>query len=317
MWKLFFLFAVVANANPSWEAWKAAYGRNYLTAQEEAFRHSVFTKNMATADARNEIEKFATFGADEWSDWTEEEFSALMGYVPEEVSIPEAPKMNVTDVPPSKDWTGTATTPVKNQGSCGSCWAFSAVEQIESDYILQQGKKVVLAPQELVDCKGDGSRRNGCNGGDPSAAYRVVEQLGGIEGESDYRYTARNGNCRFSQSKEKVKVTSYQRVGRNDETAMKQYVGSTGPLSVCVDASRWHSYRGGILTTCGSNVDHCVQIVGYGESNGQSYWKVRNSWGTGFGENGHIRIQIGRNLCRIASEATKTTVKSADENVIV
>merc|ERR1712059_146864 len=146
----------------------------------------------------------------------------------------------------------------------GSCWAFSAVEQVESDFILQHQKKVLLASQELVDCTGSKGRRNGCNGGDPSAAYRVIEQLGGVEGESDYPYTARNGNCRFSASKSKVKVTAYQQVGRNDETAMKQYVGTTGPLSVCVDANSWHSYRGGILTSCGSSVDHCVQIVGYG-----------------------------------------------------
>jgi hypothetical protein len=157
--------ALDAITDPEWDAYKSEYGRNYLTSQEEAFRHSVFTANMAEAAARNKIEELADFGANEWSDWTEEEFSSLLGYIPEEVSIPEAPRMTVTQIPTAKDWTNTATTPVKNQGHCGSCWAFSATEQIESDYILQHGKKVVLAPQELVDCKGDKSQRNGCKAG--------------------------------------------------------------------------------------------------------------------------------------------------------
>jgi len=318
MWKLSFLFAVVANANPSWEAWKAAHGRNYLTAQEEAFRHSVFTKNMATAVARNEIEEFATFGADDWSDWTEEEFLSLCGYIPQEdANIPVAPRLNVTDPPTAKDWTDTATTPVKNQGHCGSCWAFSATEQLESDYILQTGKKSELAPQELVDCKADKSQRNGCNGGFPSAAYDVVEALGGMEAEPDYPYQGRNQRCQFQKDKAKITITAYQSVGKGDENEMKKYVGSTGPLSVCGSAASWSGYHGGILKTCKSGGGHCFQIVGYGTENGVEYWKVRNSWGTSFGEQGFIRIEMHKNLCGIAMAPTKVTAKDVDETVVV
>merc|ERR1712113_1001426 len=115
-------------------------------------------------------------------------------------------------------------------------------------------------------------RRNGCQGGEPSAAYRVVEQLGGIESENSYRYTARNGNCQFSRSRVAAKVSS------------------------------WNSYRGGVMTSCGRNVDHCVQVVGYGSSGSTSYWKVRNSWGGNWGERGHVRVAIGSNLCDTNSE---------------
>ena len=110
--------------------------------------------------------------------------------------------------------------------------------------------------------------------------------------------------------KKYVGVASYAAVGTKDEAAMKAYVGSTGPLSVCVDASDWGGYTGGIKTTCGHSTDHCVQLVGYGSEGGVDYWKVRNSWGSSFGENGFIRLKIGGNLCNIADgpTATSTTV---------
>merc|ERR1739845_211741 len=134
------------------------------------------------------------------------------------------------------------------------------------------------------------------------------EQLGGIELESSYRYTARNGNCEFSRSKAVATVSSYRSVGRGSETSMKSYVGSTGTLSVCVDANSWNSYRGGVMTSCGNSVDHCVQVVGYGSDGSQSYWKVRNSWGGSWGESGHIRLRIGSNLCQINSEPTVVSI---------
>merc|ERR1739845_128468 len=134
------------------------------------------------------------------------------------------------------------------------------------------------------------------------------EQLGGIELESSYRYTARNGNCEFSSSKVVATVSSYNSVGRGSESSMKSYVGSTGTLSVCVDANSWNSYRGGIMTSCGNSVDHCVQVVGYGESGSSSYWKVRNSWGGSWGEGGYMRLKIGSNLCQINSEPTVVTI---------
>ena len=98
-------------------------------------------------------------------------------------------------------------------------------------------------------------------------------------------------------------IGGYQSVGRGSETSMQQYISSSGPLSICVDASSWQSYQGGVLSYCGNSVDHCVQLVGYeGDA-----WKVRNSWGASWGESGHIRIQIGQDLCAISSEPTKVT----------
>merc|ERR1719150_3447579 len=305
------LFATVsAVSDDAWEAWKQEYGRVYNGVEEDTFRRSVFEANLLEAEELQKQNPLAEFGATKFSDWTREEVKAsLTNYVP--TNATNYPAMDLshlpTDVAASIDWTGKYTTPVKDQGQCGSCWAFSAVEQIESDIMRETGQTLTLSTQELVDCTGSGGRRNGCQGGEPSAAYRVVEQLGGIERESSYRYTARNGNCQFSRSRVAVKVSGYKSVGRRSESSMQSYVGSTGPLSVCVDANSWNSYRGGIMTSCGNSIDHCVQIVGYGTSGSTSYWKVRNSWGRNWGESGHVRVAIGRNLCDINSEPTAVT----------
>lgn len=195
-----------------------------------------------------------------------------------------------------KDWTGVATTPVKDQGRCGSCWAFSAVEQIESMYKIQNNLDFIGAPQQLVDCKGDKSQRNGCNGGNPMEGYTVLQTLGGLEGEQEYPYRGQNQRCSFSADKVRVKVSNGRKIS-GGESGMKSYVGSEGPLSICHDTGGWQQYQRGILSSCGRGGGHCTQVVGYGTDNGVAYWKVRNSWGANYGESGHIRLAYGKNLC--------------------
>jgi len=142
--------------------------------------------------------------------------------------------------------------------------------------------------------------------------------MGGMNREKDYPYKGflTAGRCKVKKDKYAAKVTSFALVGKGDESAMRRYIGSTGPLSVCVAAGTWHSYKSGILTSCDNNVDHCVQVVGYGEEGASSYWKVRNSWGTNFGEAGHIRIKMGSNLCQINSEPRKVTVAPLGQSIV-
>lgn len=303
------LVSAVAVSDESWEAWKQEYGRVYNSVTEDEFRRSVFENNLKEADKLQSENPLAEFGSTQFSDWTEEEFNGLLGYRPSQDELPLAPALNLTsEVPDSIDWTGKATTAVKDQGRCGSCWAFSATEQIESMYALKTGDFLQLAPQELVDCKGDKSQRNGCNGGDPMAAYKVIQQLGGQELEKDYPYKATNQRCSFSASKAVVTVSNGQLVGRRNEKEMLNFVGSTGPLSICHDAASWSSYKGGIMTSCRSGGGHCTQIVGYGSENGQNYWKVRNSWGSRFGESGHARLIRDKNLCGLNQHASTVDV---------
>jgi hypothetical protein len=121
-----------------------------------------------------------------------------------------------------------------------------------------------------------GSWAGGCGGGNPVPGYETLKSLGGVASGYEYKFEGRDARCKVENYTKYVKVLSYVSVGKGDEEAMKRYIGSTGPLSVCVDASDWGGYSGGIKTTCGTSTDHCVQLVGYGSHEGTDYWTVRN-----------------------------------------
>jgi len=203
------------------------------------------------------------------------------------------------------DWSGILTTPVKDQGYCGSCWAFSTTEQIESDSMRLLGKTWVLSPEQITQCA---PVAQGCGGGWTEAGFTYAKGTA-IDLDSDYPYTsyyARTGTCP-PPAKGVVKVSSYTKI--SGESNMAAYVQSTGPLSVCLDASSWNSYTGGIMSVCGTSVDHCVQAVGVDASTG-GYWKVRNSWGTSWGESGYIRLAYGQNTCAITNDPIYSAVYS-------
>ena len=177
----------------------------------------------------------------------------------------EAQRLNA---PTAHDWTGNLTTAVKDQQQCGSCWAFSATEQIESMGIQtgKFGREQTLSVQQIVACdKVD----QGCNGGDTPTAYASVIKAKGIEDGKKYPYTAgggKNGKCLFKDHKPVVtNIAAFNYVGKTNETAMAAYVGQTAPLSICVDAESWQTYKSGLVgpKTCKTQLDHCVQVVGY------------------------------------------------------
>mmetsp|Transcript_29487 Transcript_29487/g.37997 ORF Transcript_29487/g.37997 Transcript_29487/m.37997 type:complete len:329 (+) Transcript_29487:105-1091(+) len=296
----------VATQKYLWEEFKAEHGKTYENEEEETLRFNIFVDNLKIIDSRNEKDT-ASHGITKFSDMTPREFKEThLNYVPDKYR--ERTYADIEPLPEGTDalvdWTGTYTTPVKDQGYCGSCWAFSATEQIESDYMRTSGKEEILSAQQVNSCTHYWIA-GGCNGGSTENAFSYAE--GGLETDSDYPYTSGaagvTGSCNSDSSKFVVKATGYTTVSSSasGESAMASYVGSTGPLSVCVDAETWSSYTGGILSTCGTSVDHCVQAVGIDTSAG--YWKVRNSWGTSWGESGFIRLSYGSNTCAIASDA--------------
>jgi len=196
----------------------------------------------------------------------------------------------------SIDWVAAnATTKVKNQGGCGSCWAFAGTESIESCGFLTSGKLLTLAPQEFVDCVPNPNQcggSGGCEGATPDLLFEYAKSAGAVL-ESVYPYQASDNRCRITGKPIAVKVGGYVDVTNNDYNALMDAVQSR-PVTVGVAASEWFSYDSGVFSfdDCGADVNHAVLLVGYGtDSRHGTYWKVQNSWGGNWGENGFIRLQ--------------------------
>jgi C1A family cysteine protease len=286
------------------------YDKSYSDA-EYPKRLAIFSDNLERVNKLNAehilIGGEAVHGVTKFLDLTPEEFKAIyLTYVPSNETV-HSPRLELDGpLALTVDWrTKGAVTAVKDQGQCGSCWAFSATEAIESYFFLRSKSLVELSPQQITSCdKVDG----GCNGGWPYRAYEYVKSAGGMELSRDYPYTSgsgQTGTCKFVSSKvvSGTALTGYTSIQKS-ETQLQTALNN-GPASVCVAADAFQSYRGGILKSCPGQIDHCVQAVGYDSTN--NYWIVRNSWNTNWGEQGYIRIAMGQDLCQIAQAATFPT----------
>lgn len=242
-------------------------------------------------------------GVNQFSDLTSVEFEKIyLGYLPRpnrernEIPLNGTPANDI-------DWTTKgAVTPIKDQAQCGSCWAFSTVGSTESSHFLTTGNLMSLSEQQLVDCSGSYGNQ-GCNGGLMDNAFKYYLGSGkGAATESSYSYTAKDGKCKsFTVA---VTIKTFTDVKKNDEDALATSV-TQQPVSVAVDARKWQNYRSGVFDGCGvlHQLDHGVLAVGYTED----AWKIKNSWGTSWGESGFIRIKRGTNECGIAKEPSFPT----------
>lgn len=252
------------------------------------------------------------FGVTPFMDLTTEEFQQKYLNLKIDYTIREnalnsqntfkASKLN--DTPASYDWREHgAVTKVKNQGMCGSCWAFSAVGNLEGQHQIKTGGSAIdLSPQQLVDCdKVD----QGCNGGLMEDAFNYVKSAGGIESESDYSYKGYDASCSFDSSKVVAKVNGFKFAGTEDEEQIKTFLYQTGPLAVALNATPLQFYFWGIFNPwftwiCDPQaLNHGVLMVGYGVEGSTKYWIVKNSWGSSWGESGYFRIIAGKGACGI------------------
>jgi len=295
------------------------FNRTY-TNEEKFKREVIFNNNLKIIDKMNFMHKgVATFGVNKFADLSPKEFRSKYLMPKGIFGGPRAQNKPPTEpvhamAPSSFDWrTRNAVTPTKDQGQCGSCWAFSATEAIESAWFLAGHPLTSLSPQQIVDCD-QGNGDEGCNGGDTTTAYAYVIKAKGQEPESDYPYTGEDGTCAFNSKDILAKIRSWKYITTTmNETEMLEKLYITGPLSICVDATTWQFYFGGIIEhLCSSapdDLDHCVMITGYGQrldwlDRNTPVWNIRNSWGSDWGYDGYLYVERGYNLCGVADEVT-------------
>eukprot|EP00744_Colponema_vietnamica_P000561 GILI01001000.1.p1 GENE.GILI01001000.1~~GILI01001000.1.p1 ORF type:complete len:348 (-),score=126.50 GILI01001000.1:296-1318(-) len=286
-------------------------GRVYKDADEFAYRFSVYRDNAARVEEMNKLDPDAEYRLNEFADLTEEEFATR--YLGASVDFSTAANSNLPalgelptdDLPANFDWRDKgALTPVKNQGQCGSCWAFATTASVESANFIKNGELVSLSEQQLVDCDKECADPqtcdSGCGGGLPDLAMTYIKK-NGITSEQAYPYEGKDRQCRAESKPVAARLSGFSKVSQ-DEQQIAAALVAKGPLAIGINAVWMQFYFGGIsnpIMCSPQKLDHAVVIVGYGNDKGKDYWTIRNSWGPSWGEKGHYRIIRGKGKCGV------------------
>lgn len=312
----------------SFDSFRASFGRAYVL-EEEVARREVFRTNLERIRAHNaNPARSWSMGVNQFADMTDEEFERVMLMEPQRCSATGAVSATrqagpETPLPESVDWRKQGVvSEVKNQGHCGSCWAFSTAAAVEAHSAIAYGqwRAPRLSEQQLVDCA-QAFDNHGCNGGLPSHAFQYLQAAGGMSTEFSYPYKAKDGNCTFvppSHSSAPFEPRSMGvgalvpggsvNVTKGDELSLKTFLATKGPVSVAFQVAKdFRFYKSGVYssTVCKNgpmDVNHAVLAVGYGfEAVSQKpYWLIKNSWDYTFGEEGYFRIEAFKNMCGVA-----------------
>ncbi|KAL1561483.1 Cysteine protease xcp2 [Salvia divinorum] len=282
------------------ESWLDRHGKKYESIEEKLRRFEIFKDNLKHVDERNRALTNYWLGLNEFADMAHDEFKQRFLGLRVDDRLPrgnelrrEFEQRDFESLPKSVDWRKKgAVTRVKNQGSCGSCWAFSTVAAVEGINQIVTGNLTELSEQELIDC--DTAYNSGCNGGLMDYAFTYIVSSGGLHKEEDYPYLMEEGTCEESRAmSEAVTISGYHDVPANDEKSLLKALANQ-PVSVAIEASGrdFQFYSGGVFDGhCGTELDHGVAAVGYGTSRGVDYVVVKNSWGPKWGEKGYIRMK--------------------------
>jgi len=318
-----------------WKNFKKGYRVMYNTSSEEVKRFKIFTNNIKMIIKHNlendlgihtyrlGINKYATLTSQEfrreYNGFKRPKDSHLKSSNIRRLHTPASPYINL---PTSVDWrTQGIVTPVKDQGQCGSCWAFSTTGALEGYHARATGKLVSLSEQQLVDCSKNWGT-DGCDGGYMDDAFKYVHDNKGIVSEKAYPYVGKDAEaCKFSRKSGVASTCAgFVDIPEGNETALQEAVALHGPVSVAIDASQqsFQFYVSGVYSdaNCSSeDLDHGVLAVGYGVVNDpvkgqQSYWIVKNSWSAAWGDKGYLKIARNKNnMCGISTSASYPIVK--------
>lgn len=304
-----------AVARYSFEEYLAEFGKAYPRPEEYASRRALFEASKARIVAHNRQPQSYLMGFNEFTDLTEEEVRPYYSGVVLTEGTRRPTRSGILKqrssvaLPASFTWqarTPAVLTPVKLQGSCGSCWAHAAVECVESQLaLLTKTPAIPLSVQQVTSCTTNPRHcggSGGCNGATAQLGWEYVGNSTGLVSEQDYPYASLTADsatvCNIpSSAKPVATVTGYVQLNHNDPQAIMEALVEKGPLAVSVDASDWKQYRQGIFDGCRQpgdhiTINHGVQLVGYGtdDASQKPYWIVRNSWGAEWGEDGYIRL---------------------------